>query len=148
VWLCVADGKGGGVVKGAWLVNADLRGKDFSYQDLSFANLRFADLRDCNFYRANLIGADLRNADIRGANLSGALLPDSYFFQGAISHKTRSGKLKNYRVAVSVVKTEYVTVEAVDSEDAAEKVDEELGLDNFRIDGFDIEFDSIREVKS
>jgi PAS domain S-box-containing protein len=85
-------------LRGAYLVEADLRYADFSgvalngsncsYANFQSANLRGADLRGANFQFADLQqvdlrGADLRGADLRDANTTGSILDDSNL-QGAL----------------------------------------------------------------
>jgi len=64
-------------LRGADLRGADLRGADLRGADLRGADLRGADLRGANLRGADLRGADLRDADLRGANLRGADLRDA-----------------------------------------------------------------------
>lgn len=79
-------------LRGAYLVEADLRNADFSgvalngsncsYANFQSSSLRGADLRGANFQFADLQqvdlrGADLRGADLRDANITGSILDDS-----------------------------------------------------------------------
>jgi PAS domain S-box-containing protein len=85
-------------LRGAYLVEADLRhanfsgvalnGSNCSYANFQSANLRGADLRGVNFQFADLQqvdlrGADLRGADLRDANTTGSILDESNL-QGAL----------------------------------------------------------------
>jgi hypothetical protein len=69
-------GPGGGPgrdLRGAALVQVDLRGADLRGASLRGAMLLGADLRGARLDAADLTGADLRAADLRGADLGGAL---------------------------------------------------------------------------
>ncbi len=83
-------------LRGAYLVEADLRNADFSgvalngsncsYANFQLANLRGADLRGTNFQFADLQqvdlrGADLRGADLRDANTTGSIFDNSHVIE-------------------------------------------------------------------
>ncbi len=78
-------------LRGAYLMEFNLRQVDFSgvalngancsHANLQYANLRGADLRGANFQNADLKWADLRGADLRGADLRGADTTDAIFDQ-------------------------------------------------------------------
>jgi uncharacterized protein YjbI with pentapeptide repeats len=61
-------------LRGAWLVDADLRGVDLTGRDLSRADLSRADLREATLVGADLTGATLHGTRLEGAELAGAKL--------------------------------------------------------------------------
>lgn len=63
-------------LKGASLVNVDLRGTDLSLADLRRADLRGSDLSGANLFLANLKNAQLQGTRLSGANLIGTTCPD------------------------------------------------------------------------
>ncbi|MGO9502442.1 MAG: pentapeptide repeat-containing protein [Streptosporangiaceae bacterium] len=62
-----------GDLRGAALIEADLRGADLHAASLRGARLIGADLRGADLSLADLTGADLRGTDVRGADLSEAI---------------------------------------------------------------------------
>jgi uncharacterized protein YjbI with pentapeptide repeats len=70
----------GANLRGADLVDANLRGANLVDANLRGANLRGADLRDANLVDANLRGADLRGANLVDANLRGATNKELAYF--------------------------------------------------------------------
>lgn len=69
-WLTSADG----LLKGANLVEANLRFVDLSKANLEFTKLIRTRLQRANLMDANLIGAQLEGAKLQGANLASAKL--------------------------------------------------------------------------
>jgi len=78
-----------GLIKGANLINADLRGTNFYQVNFMGVNLKLADLSRSNLIRACFLGANLEeanlcdasclDADLSGANLNGADLTNVDF---------------------------------------------------------------------
>ncbi|WP_169914707.1 pentapeptide repeat-containing protein [Rhodococcoides yunnanense] len=66
----------------AWLIDASLRGSDFSA-----ANLRKAEMRGCDARESIFVGAQLNRTDLSDANLRGADLHDTNLNQ-AFFHST------------------------------------------------------------
>jgi uncharacterized protein YjbI with pentapeptide repeats len=66
--------KPGAALRGALLIDVDLRGANFTGADLTCAVLRGARLAGAGFTRANLHNVDLRGADLAGADLTCANL--------------------------------------------------------------------------
>jgi len=69
----------GHTLRGAYLVNADLRGADLEKANISVADLKGvylkgAGLKEASFVDTILSGADFRHADLRGADLREAYL--------------------------------------------------------------------------
>ena len=66
-------------LRGTYMTDLDLRGKDFQRADAAGAVLAGSFLSGADFSRANLRGADLRGTCLRGANLTGAELVGTDF---------------------------------------------------------------------
>lgn len=88
----------------ACLIEADLRGADFSNADLLGADLRCANLTDANFTNAILTIADFNKADLYRANFKNANLRGTFFdganlncanFEGADMYDTYFGGARN-----------------------------------------------------
>lgn len=73
--LVTGAGQGGAYarkdLRGAYLVDANLRDADLSEADVSGAALRQADLRDANLTKLQAIGADFTGANLTGACVEG-----------------------------------------------------------------------------
>jgi hypothetical protein len=73
---CLEKNRGANL-RGADLIDADLRGANLRGADLIGADLRGANLRGANLIDADLRGANLIDANLRGADLRGANLIDA-----------------------------------------------------------------------
>lgn len=89
---------------GASMVNADLRGADFSLARFEGANLSFARLQGANFRGANLRGAKLERASLGGASFRGAKIVGANLkrarLQGANFHSANMQGVNLFRAGL------------------------------------------------